>query len=88
MEAIFMVEGRSVAGGVAEYGGEWRSRRFAPERRESLFFACAKKSNQKKAHPGGTPALCAGACADREFFEGTSMYLRKTARVLRAALRV
>ena len=23
--------------------------------RESLFFACAKKSNHKKAHPGGAP---------------------------------
>src|SRR5690606_15628604 len=27
---------------------------------ESLFFACAKKSNQKKAHPGREPADEAG----------------------------
>ncbi|WP_394687851.1 hypothetical protein [uncultured Xanthomonas sp.] len=55
--------------------------------RESLFFACAKKSNQKKAHPGGTPSAlrAPGAQADRTFFGGTSMCRRKTARVLRAA---
>src|SRR5690606_2112877 len=29
---------------------------------ESLFFACAKKSNQKKAHPGREPAGGAGRC--------------------------
>ena len=29
-------------------------------RSESLFFACAKKSNQKKAEPGRDPAGCAG----------------------------
>ncbi|WP_226977962.1 hypothetical protein, partial [Xanthomonas sp. LMG 12461] len=55
--------------------------------RESLFFACAKKSNQKKAHPGGTPSAlrAPGAQADRTFFGGTSMCRRKTARILRAA---
>ncbi|WP_198526592.1 hypothetical protein [Xanthomonas sp. SHU 166] len=55
--------------------------------RESLFFACAKKSNQKKAHPGGTPSAlrAPGAQAGRTFFGGTSMCRRKTARVLRAA---
>ena len=58
--------------------------------RESLFFACAKKSNQKKAHPGGTPfALCAtGSQAGSEFSEGTSVCRPKTARIVRAALRV
>jgi hypothetical protein len=56
--------------------------------RESLFFACAKKSNQKKAHPGGTPALRAGPQSQREFSNGTSMCLPKTARIVRAALRV
>ena len=29
--------------------------------RESLFFACAKKSNQKKAHPGGAPSALRAA---------------------------
>ncbi|WP_295937905.1 hypothetical protein [uncultured Xanthomonas sp.] len=55
--------------------------------RESLFFACAKKSNQKKAHPGGTPSAlrAPGAQAGRTFFGGTSMCRRKTARILRAA---
>lgn len=58
--------------------------------RESLFFACAKKSNQKKAHPDGAPsALCAaGPQAGPEFSEGTSMCRPKTSRFLRAALRV
>ena len=58
--------------------------------RESLFFACAKKSNQKKAHPGGAPyALCAtGSQAGSEFSEGTSVCRPKTARIVRAALRV
>ena len=63
--------------------------------RESLFFACAKKSNQKKAHPGGAPyALrAAGSQADPEFSEGTSMcrpgnYCRCPSRIVRAALRV
>jgi hypothetical protein len=55
--------------------------------RESLFFACAKKSNQKKAHPGGTPSAlrAPGPQADRTFFGGTSMCRRKTARIVRAA---
>ncbi|HLM54244.1 MAG TPA: hypothetical protein VK325_11815 [Pseudoxanthomonas sp.] len=52
--------------------------------RESLFFACAKKSNQKKAHPGGTPTLRVGSHAGREFPEGTSMCRPETARVVRA----
>jgi len=66
-------------------------KRFALSR-ESLFFACAKKSNQKKAHPGVAPnALRAsGSPALREFAEGTSMYRprhsnKKLTRVLRAA---
>jgi hypothetical protein len=52
---------------------------------ESLFFACAKKSNQKKTHPGGTPTLRVGSHAVREFPEGTSMCRPETARVVRAA---
>ena len=56
-------------------------------RREPLFFACAKKSNQKKSHPGGTPsAPCAtGPQAGREFSEGTSMCPPKTLRIVRSA---
>ena len=58
--------------------------------RESLFFACAKKSNQKKAHPGDAPSTlrAAGPQAGPEFSEGTSMCRPKTARIVRAALRV
>jgi hypothetical protein len=58
--------------------------------RESLFFACAKKSNQKKAHPGGAPSAlrAADSQAGPEFSEGTSMCPPKTARIVRAALRV
>ena len=58
--------------------------------RESLFFACAKKSNQKKAHPGGAPSAlrAAGSQAGPEFSEGTSMCPPKTTRIVRAALRV
>ena len=55
--------------------------------RESLFFACAKKSNQKKAHPGDAPSAlrAAGPQAGPEFSEGMSMCPPKTARILRAA---
>ena len=58
--------------------------------RESLFFVWPKKSNPKKGHPGGTPfALRAtGARWLREFSEGTSLCRPKTARIVRAALRV
>ncbi|HET6784273.1 MAG TPA: hypothetical protein VFH12_10595 [Pseudoxanthomonas sp.] len=58
--------------------------------RESLFFACAKKSNQKKAHPGGAPSAlrAAGPQAGPEFSEGTSMCRPKTSRIVRDALRV
>lgn len=65
---------------------EWA---FAPSR-ESLFFACAKKSNQKKAHPGGAPSAlrAAGPQAGPEFSEGTSLCRPKTSRILRDALRV
>ena len=63
--------------------------------RESIFFACAKKSNQKKAHPGDAPSTlrAAGPQASPEFSEGTSMYRprhfnKKLARIVRAALRV
>ena len=58
--------------------------------RESLFFACAKKSNQKKAHPGGAPSAlrAPGPQAGPEFSEGTSMCPPKTSRIVRAALRV
>ena len=60
--------------------------------RESLFFACAKKSNQKKAHPGAAPSAlrAAGPQAGPEFSEGTSMcrprhFNKKLARIVRAA---
>ncbi|MDR6672942.1 hypothetical protein [Xanthomonas sp. 1678] len=55
--------------------------------RGSLFFACAKKSNQKKAHPGGAPSAlrATGPQAGWEFSEGTSMCLPKTTRILRVA---
>lgn len=58
--------------------------------RESLFFACAKKNNQKKAHPGGAPSAlrATGSQAGPEFSEGTSMCHPKTSRIVRAALRV
>jgi hypothetical protein len=58
--------------------------------RESLFFAYAKKSNQKKAHPGGAPSVlrAAGPQAGPEFSEGTSMCHPKTSRIVRDALRV
>ena len=35
--------------------GGWTRVRFRPEG-DLLFFACAKKSKQKKAHPGPAPA--------------------------------
>ena len=52
-----------------------------------LTFLCAAKEkvSKRKAAPGGTPALRAGPQAGREFFEGTSLSLRKTAHVLCAA---
>ncbi|UYC13904.1 hypothetical protein [Xanthomonas sp. CFBP 8445] len=54
--------------------------------RESLFFACAKKSNQKKHTPGRAAPRCArGPRTRREFSEGTSMCLPKTTRILRVA---
>ena len=58
--------------------------------RESLFFACAKKSNQKKAHPGSAPTLRVGSQSDWEFSEGTSMCRprhsnKKLPRVVRGA---
>ena len=58
--------------------------------RESLFFAGAKKSNQKKAHPGAAPSAlrAAGSQAGPEFSEGTSVCRPKTSRIVRAALRV
>ena len=40
---------------VDDVFGVLMTKRFALAH-ELLFFACAKKSNQKKAHPGGTPA--------------------------------
>ncbi|WP_206742679.1 hypothetical protein, partial [Stenotrophomonas pictorum] len=49
---------------------------------EGPFFACAKKSNQKRrlsnnwmvgqAHPGRMPALCVGSPLPDAFFDGTS----------------
>src|SRR5690606_28003779 len=58
--------------------------------RESLFFVWPKKSNQKKGHPGGAPSAlrAAGPQAGSEFSEGTSLCRPKTARIVRAALRV
>ncbi|MRG99088.1 hypothetical protein GIY21_02120 [Xanthomonas sontii] len=54
--------------------------------RELLFFACAKKSNQKKHTPGRAAPRCArGPRTRREFSEGTSMCLPKTTRILRVA---
>src|SRR5690606_30292399 len=52
---------------------ESRSKRFKAElslllrRSESLFFACAKKSNQKKAQPDASRCGCAASvpCAPR-----------------------
>ena len=84
---------------VASFPRNWEAKDFALSSmagesfalsRESLFFACAKKSNQKKAHPGGAPSAlrAAGPQAGPEFSEGTSMCRPKTARIVRAALRV
>ncbi len=56
--------------------------------RESLFFVWPKKSNQKKGHPGGAPTLCVGSQSQREFSNGTSVCLSKTAHIVCAALRV
>ncbi|TXD42417.1 hypothetical protein TR80_014395 [Xanthomonas campestris] len=54
-----------------------KSTAFTPYGRESLFFACAKKSNQKKAHPVLAPSAlrAPGPHAIREFFKGTSLSL-------------
>jgi len=47
---------------------------------ELLFFACAKKSNQKKAHPGlrVPPATRSGFVPPAGFFDRTSLSCRKT----------
>jgi len=47
---------------------------------ELLFFACAKKSNQKKAHPGlrAPPATRSGSVPPAEFFDRTSLSCQKT----------
>ena len=54
-----------------------KSTAFTPYGRESLYFACAKKSNQKKAHPVLAPSALGapGPHAIREFFKGTSLSL-------------
>ncbi|WP_172107370.1 hypothetical protein [Xanthomonas axonopodis] len=59
--------------------------------RESLFFACAKKSNQKKAHPVLAP--CAPAAlrvrkSGRNFCKEHPCPLQKRRASMRAALRV
>jgi len=52
----------------------------------SRFSCVAKKSNQKKATlTARPPQSAAGAQANREFSEGTSMCRPKTARIVRAA---
>ena len=53
-----------------------------------LFFACAKKSRQKKHPPAGRPPQAAGAQSRREFSNGASCPGRKRRTSLCAALRV
>ncbi|TCK50191.1 hypothetical protein C8F00_2662 [Xanthomonas vasicola] len=62
-----------------------------PVGRESLFFACAKKSNQKKAHPvlaPSAPAALRVRKAGRNFCKGRPCPLQKRRASMRAALRV
>ncbi|WP_193313988.1 hypothetical protein [Xanthomonas sp. LMG 12462] len=40
---------------LSHYGEPFEKQKLSPGG-ESLFFACAKKSNQKKAHPAAAPA--------------------------------
>ena len=53
-----------------------------------LFFACAKKSRQKKHPPAVRPPQAAGAQSRREFSDGASCPGRKRRTSLCAALRV
>ena len=53
-----------------------------------LFFACAKKSRQKKHPPAVRPPQAAGAQSRREFSNGASCPGRKRRTSLCAALRV
>ncbi len=50
-----------------------------PLGRESLFFACAKKRNQKKAHPAFAPFGCAEPAG---IFGRDTLSLPKTSRIL------
>ena len=76
---------RALARGVAIGVHRWCARREA-----SLFFACAKKSDQKKHTPGGVPSAqrAQGPQSAREFSEGASCPCRKRRTSLCAALRV
>ncbi|PTY28900.1 hypothetical protein XAP3CFBP6996_021690 [Xanthomonas citri pv. fuscans CFBP 6996] len=67
-----------------------RAKLSRPRGRESLFFACTKKSNQKKAHPVLAP--CAPAAlrvrkSGRNFCKGHPCPLQKPRASMRAALR-
>ncbi|CEI17246.1 hypothetical protein XACLG98_2520056 [Xanthomonas citri pv. citri] len=62
-----------------------------PVGRESLFFACAKKSNQKKAHPvlaPSAPVALRVRKSGRNFCKGHPCPLQKRRASMRAALRV
>ncbi|MBO9769042.1 hypothetical protein, partial [Xanthomonas phaseoli] len=62
-----------------------------PVGRESLFFACAKKSNQKKAHPvlaPYAPSALRVRKSGRNFCKGHPCPLQKRRASMRAALRV
>ncbi|SON77852.1 hypothetical protein XFF6166_240030 [Xanthomonas citri pv. fuscans] len=68
-----------------------RQRLSRPVGRESLFFACAKKSNQKKAHPVLAPSAPMALWvrkSGRNFCKGHPCPLQKRRASMRAALRV
>ncbi|MCC8915424.1 hypothetical protein P2C54_17070 [Xanthomonas perforans] len=68
-----------------------KSTAFTPCGRESLFFACAKKSNQKKAHPvlaPSAPTALRVRKSGRNFCKGHPCPLQKRRASMRAALRV
>ncbi len=68
-----------------------RQRLSRPVGRESLFFACAKKSNQKKAHPVLAPSAPMALWvrkSGRNFCKGHPCPLQKRRVSMRAALRV